>query len=485
VLALPQPFDWVGILGTGQSLSVGAMGVPVINDTQPFHNLKLLDMGPDPKYPIDGGGIFSLVPLVEPIRPRLAGYIEAGTDSGQYPDNIRGETPHSAMANQLSALFMGQAQQDYVTLHTVVGWGGKCINRLNKSGGYLAYPASLAEGRRFVDMAKAAGKTFGYGAIILTHGECDTANTKYEDDLYQLWADYDVDLRKLTGQTTTIPLLVSQQSTLPRGPGVSASALAVWKAGVDHPGKIVCVGPKYQYAYAADLLHLNAAGYVRLGEKYAQVYHQVVVLGKSWKPLQPASVRRASSKITVDFEVPVPPLEWDPNMKSPHQALNTAWANGKGFEVQDSTGPLRIQKVALAGSSVEIDLDAAPTGTNLIVRYAMTQDAIVYAGGTPDGHIGLLRDSDSFVGRDAETIACHVTQGSATLTSVAPNGFSRRSPLDDLAGQGLPASTIIATKTSDSQVTLSQPWSGATGTADITVHHDQRNYAVHFELPVP
>ena len=64
----PPPFDWVGILGTGQSLAVGYAGTPVVSTTQPYGNLKLLDAGSDPKY--DGvGDERSLVPLTAPICP--------------------------------------------------------------------------------------------------------------------------------------------------------------------------------------------------------------------------------------------------------------------------------------------------------------------------------------------------------------------------------------------------------------------------------
>ncbi len=480
----PGGFDWVGILGTGQSLSDGDHGVPVVNNAQPYHNLKLLDTGPDPKYPIDGGGILSLVPLVELIRPRLAGYEDAG---GEYPDNIRGETPHSGMANQISALSLAQAKRDYVTVHSEVGWGGKCIGRINKAGGWRAYPGSLAEARAFARMAKAAGKSFGYGAIVLTHGECDSTNQNYAAEVRQLWADYNADLKAITGQNTDIPLLISQQSTRPLGPapGTSASALAAWRLGVDHPAQIVCTGPKYQYAYASDLIHLDAPGYVRLGQKYGQVYYQMAVLGMPWKPLQPVSVKRSGAKIVVTFEVPVPPLNWDATLPSPHQTVNSQWAQGKGFEALDSTGPLTIQSVTIVGSTVEITLAATPTGTNLVVRYAMTQDGAANAGGTADGHMGLLRDSDGFVGYDAEVIRCNVTQGSTSVTSVAPNGFSRRAGRDDVAGASLPSDTIVASKLSDGQITLSRPWSGPSGTADLSMHHDHHNYAVHFEMPVP
>src|SRR5689334_8563946 len=34
-------WDWVGIVGTGQSLSVGANGTPLTQTSQPYNNLKL------------------------------------------------------------------------------------------------------------------------------------------------------------------------------------------------------------------------------------------------------------------------------------------------------------------------------------------------------------------------------------------------------------------------------------------------------------
>src|SRR5262249_54417808 len=64
------PADWVGIIGTGQSLSVGVQASTAVSTTQPFHNLRLLDEGPAPQYPLDGGGILSIIPLTEPIRLR-------------------------------------------------------------------------------------------------------------------------------------------------------------------------------------------------------------------------------------------------------------------------------------------------------------------------------------------------------------------------------------------------------------------------------
>ena len=51
----------------------------------------------------------ALVPLTEPLRPIATSYPSA------YPDNLYGETPHTAMANQLTAMAMAQATHDYVS----------------------------------------------------------------------------------------------------------------------------------------------------------------------------------------------------------------------------------------------------------------------------------------------------------------------------------------------------------------------------------
>jgi hypothetical protein len=474
-----QPFaDWVGIIGTGQSLSVGAGAAP-ISTVQPYNNLKLLDRGPDPQYPLDGGGDLSLVPLTEPIKPRLQGYSD-----NQYPNNILGESPNTGMANEISKLWLDRVGGDYVTLQSPVGWSGHCLRDIDKRGTGRAYPGSLSEGRSFQRLADEAGKTFAFGAIILTHGECDAGNPGYEDGLFQLWHDYNDDLRAITGQSQDVPLLVSQQSTIlvPRG----GSSVAVWKLAVDHPGQAYCVGPKYQYQYLPDHLHMDAAGYRRIGEKYAEVFDLVVNQGVFWKPVQPNTVVREGARVIVTFDVPNPPLSWDENISAPHQEVHSVWANGRGFEVSDSTGELTISSVDIVGDDVvEITLDREPTGSNLLLRYALTQDGIGIQGGTDLGMRGQLRDSDTLVGYDLQTIECNVTNGSRIVTSVVSGAFAGRTGHDVVQGCDVPDNMVVKSKDSGQQLTLSTPWPGATGTGFLTFHHDQHNYCVQFELEVP
>jgi hypothetical protein len=392
-------WDWNGVVGTGQSLAVGAMASNAALTAQPFKNLKLslgtAKVGVPPYNANDPA--LSVVPLVEPIRAEAPSY------PGAYPLNIYGETPHTAMADQISALYQKDTGGDYITVHTVVGESGQGISVIDKTATVTsnmghAYAATLFEASALKRLATAAGKTYGVTAIILTHGESDAGNSNYESDVFQLYTDYNADISAITGQAAKIPLLLTQQQTSPGDNSTTASLIAQWKIGVDHPGEVICAGPKYQYAYASDHIHLIASGYDRLGEKYGEVYYEKVALGHDWQPLQPVSVSRNGNVITVSFHVPVPPLAWDDAMPLPHQTAHAAWMKGRGFEVQNQSGEQTINSVAIAGDSVVITLASVPVATNLVVRYAVTQDGTGSLGGLATGRIGQLRDSDPLVG---------------------------------------------------------------------------------------
>jgi hypothetical protein len=484
------PFDWVGVIGTGQSLSVGATANSMTT-TQPFHNLKLVDTGPDPKYPIfpdSGAPVWATTPLVEPIRVHTAGPADGGYGDGQYPDNIAGETPHSGMANTLTTIWKARGGEgEYVTAHTVVGWSGNCLSHIDKEGGYRAYPASIEETRVWKSLAAAAGKTYGVGGLILTHGECDAGNADYGTGLYQFWQDYDADIKAITGQSRDPILFISQQSTI--ASGATGSAVQVWQQAVAHPGQIVVTGPKYQYGYNPGLLHLPAPGYEELGEKYAEIFDLFVNQNVAWKPLQPNKISRAGAVVTITFDVPNPPLVWDAHMPLAHQgATNAEWKNGKGFEVTSGATKLTISSATISGSTVVLTLSADPgAAAKVTVGYALTQDGTGTQGGTANGLVGSLRDSDPFVGWDAETIAANVTNGSTTITGAA-GAFTRRATKDIVSvatDGGISADTVVTSATSDTQLTLSAPWSGATGTAMLSFRHDEYNYCVHFTMTQP
>jgi hypothetical protein len=405
--ALRIPHDWNGIVGTGQSLSVGEPGgarnMPdgLAQLTGPSFNNLQLSTGSLP-WPVDANDpTLSMVPLREPIGRR------APTYPSSWPTNIAdSDTPHSPMANQLTTAVQAATGADFVSVHGAVGENGQCLSFLVKGATISgvnghAYEATLVETRAITRLAAAAGKSYGVEAIIVTHGECDAGNAQYADQLYALWTDYSVDLPAITGQAEPPLMIVSQQNTSGER---SASTLAAWRIGVDHPDNVVCSGPKYQYPYTSDNLHLISDGYIQLGEKYAQVFYERVLLGNDWRPLEPTSASREGRVVTVNFHVPVPPLAWEESFQEPHQTTLTEWSAGRGFELRDgASAPIAISSVEIDADAVHIT-SAVDLPATLTVGYAMSGDATEkmttpFAGAV---HWGRLRDSDPFVGATSQ-----------------------------------------------------------------------------------
>jgi hypothetical protein len=407
-----------------------------------------------------------------------------------YPGNIFGETPHYFMANQISALYAATGQGDYVTVHSIIGESGQPLSVISKGAVDMgrtgrAYAVTLFEMRALKRLAMAAGKSYGVAAIIMTHGEKDSTNNGYEDGVHKLWADYNADIKAITGQTTSIPIYLTQQHSEPFGPGSSTiSSLAMWRLGVKYPGDFVCVGPKYQYQYAGDGRHLTTHEYDRMGAKYGEVYFERVVRGRNWQPLQPLSAVKRGKTITVTFNVPTGPLNWDETITPPHQAALTEWAKGRGFEVSNAGGRVAIDSVAIEGSTVVITLAADSQAAGWTVGYAMAQDGSGAMAGPTRGRRGQLRDSNLLVGWDAATIPCAVTSGSPMIQAQAGNAFQYHGERDVAEGAGLPGNTTVAAKISDGSMRLSAPWTGASGMAEIKLRSDHRNYCVVFEMPV-
>lgn len=398
---------YTGIIGTGQSLSVGAEAGNITPKAmmQPYNNLKLsLGAATVPPFNSDDPAL-SLVPLSEPIRPTATTYPSA------YPRNLYGESPHTAMAAEMTALARAGGLSDFVTIHTVVGESGQGMAVINKRATEVvngmtstgrAYAASLFEVGAIKRLA--GDSSYGIGAIFLTHGETDAGNANYINDMVQLWTDYNADLAAITGQTESIPLFTSQQHGIymymtgdaPRA--INTSTLLQWRAGLEHPDKIVCVGPKYQYPYDEDFLHMTPLGYELLGEKYAEAFYAHVVLGNPWQPLQPLAdtLARNGRVITVDFHVPVPPLAWDDALPQPHQTDLTEWAAGRGFEVRMGTTRLAIESVELVDADTVQITCAADVPAGATLGYAATSGGAAVSGYSP--RWGQLRDSDPFVG---------------------------------------------------------------------------------------
>lgn len=380
-------------VATGQSLSVGVNSGAAISTAQPYSNVKLFDSSGTYDITSPSASTLSLVALVAPQR--AVGAIVT------YPNNIAGESPDIAFANQLTALGIAGGRSAFRIATSCVGQSGQPMSVIRKGGSGNAYAASLYECRAIMRLVRALGLTFGVGGIYLTHGESDAASTTYAADLAALQANYQADLQAITGQSQPIPMFLSQQNSFPNTattPNQSLSAYAQLAASVANPSLIVFTGPKYINTYGGDNIHMPAASYIALGEKNAQIAN-IVRQGIVWSPLRPVSFTRVGAVVTIAFNVPVGPLVFDGSVTPPHQTGSlVAWKLGKGFEAADSSGIITISSVTISGNAVVLTMARSPV-SSLVIAYADTADG--FGAGFNTGRCGLLRDSDPFVGRSA------------------------------------------------------------------------------------
>lgn len=368
---VPKAYDVNHVLSTGQSLSVGSQGTPLLSTTQPFGNL-MLSTG----VLASASTATSFVPLVEATR----------------------ETMSSGLANLVwdvaaNDVLVGlPAPNDkHRVLVSCHGIGGTAYAGLKK--GTVAFANGIAQVTAAKAIADGSMRSYVVRVVTNVHGESDhvARNASYAANLAEWQADYETDVRAITGQTEPIPMLQTQMSSWTKyGQATSTIPQQQLDASVASGGKIVMVGPKYTVEYAPDGVHLTSAGYRHMGEYYAKVYRRIVLEGKPWEPLRPAQVTLAGDELTVRFLVPVPPL-----------ALDTTLVTNPGnfgFEYSDeSASPPTIVAVSLVGAdSVRIKLSAAPaaTATGKVVRYAYTGTPGALGGATT-GPRGNLRDSDT------------------------------------------------------------------------------------------
>jgi hypothetical protein len=322
------------------------------------------------------------------------------------------------MANQITTLVKAAGAADYVTIHSAVGENGQALNLLIKNAtpgpegvtGH-AYEATMVETKAITRLAQAAGKTYGVGAITVTHGESDAGDATYATRLHALYTDYVADIAAITGQTQPPLMIVSQQHSVGGDP--APSTLEQWRIGLMYPNEVVCSGPKYQYPYTPDSIHLMVEGYELMGEKYAEIYYERVVLGRDWQPLQPTNVTRDGRVVSVSFHVPVAPLTWETTFTEPHQGT-PEWSAGKGFELRTAAERLAIASVEIVGDTVQITAAADLPASGVSVGYALSADPPTVDGGTTGPAMtepyigtfrwGLLRDSDPFVGSTTQKV---------------------------------------------------------------------------------
>lgn len=381
---------------------MGYNSVSPLTRTQPYNN-KMLAGG--------GGGT------------GLGAYLTPLVETGVL------ETPGSAMANTIIANTPGHLFDMVVNNNAVPSAPYADLEQ-----GTPAYNTALTQVATIKAASAALGRPYKVAAITAIHGETDnryfylpgpiapnspiydTDLATYESNLVTWQANYEADIRAITGQTGTIPLFTDQLSSFFSSFGntkTSSVPMAQLAAAEHNPGKIYMVTPKYFFRYS-DLHHMTAASYRWLGEYYGKVIKKVVVDHQDWKPLSPTSITRAGNVIYAVFHVPSGRLVFD--------VTNELARSNKGFEYADNTNSAYITGVQILGlDTVKVTLSRTPTGANQRLRYAFTGVIGAMPGAMVLGAAGgNLRDTDPYPSLYGNTLYNWCVQFDKPITSCPP-----------------------------------------------------------------
>ncbi len=369
------------IIGSGQSLCMGSTS-PATTFQPPAAN-RLLTIQDGVRLTVDTDVLAS--EMVAPFKPMIA---------------KNWETPAVQLTAQINRLRGLPARA--ASLTSVHGRGGVGITNLWK--GTQPYANAITA----VTAAKAECDRLGYGYrvpfIDWIHGENDrnSAAGLYTSRLMQMQADYETDIKAITGQAQGVPLLLDQISNWTAyGDTESLVPFEQLQVALDNPSRFLCAGPKYWAQSSPDGIHLPSQNSMRLGAQHARAA-QAIIDGHSWLPTHCVSAVRSGATVTLKFHVPNGPLVID--------TVNVIDPGNWGIRWVDDSLSATVSAVRLVGNdTVIVTLSSVPTGTNQKIGIADigTPNA---AAGPATGPRACLRDSNPDLdayGQPVFNWACH------------------------------------------------------------------------------
>lgn len=355
-----------GILGYGQSNSVGAGGRPLISTTQPYSNVTF-----------KGGPRANSADFSE-FKPLVEDEISPAPDGG----SARGETFCSGAANYAVSLAarLGADPSERVIFASTAGRGSTAIASLKKgTSWYNNHLIAHIEGLVALEPDSAIH------LVPWLHGEsnarAETDYATYRAELAALQADIEDDVQSRTGQTSPVFFGVVQFSSyITDWSDVHLAMLDLCEKN----DRFVFVTPTYHLPFRPEetTQHLTNVGHKWIGAYIGRVYHYLVELGVKPPYLKPVSATRRGDVIRLRFKVPTRPLRID--------LVNLAPTEDCGLRVEDENGKVDIESVSVDGDDVVIVTATIPTGATT-VRCAMDYlgDGLgIYAGASSN-----IRDS--------------------------------------------------------------------------------------------
>ena len=229
------------------------------------------------------------------------------------------ETPCGGLADYVMRTCEQRFGRKPVVLFTTVGRGGTTLTGAGQGGddGLLRGSAQHRETMRLVakaaEFARAEGKQLRVLALCLAHGESDSGHRMpyeaYLRGMVLVRQHYDADIRRLTGQIETVPMLTYQANRGASRPGLIAGPVLAQFEVRNLDPYIRCIGPVYHHEaeFRADGRsgHLKAIGYRRIGYQFGR-YLLDDLFGRGVDPLHIVDVRQSRpDKLEVFFNAPI------------------------------------------------------------------------------------------------------------------------------------------------------------------------------------
>ena len=339
----------------GQSLSDGGgLGVTAISQTQPYSNRTFLG-----GVRVRAGGNFS---SSKPL-------VEAGV-----------ETITSGFANYAikSAIEKnGIKPSDHVLFSSACGASGTPIEDLSKGSDWWnqqflphihgAYPLNNNTSIQCVCWLQGEANSGDNGASY------QRTRQQYKTLLLQLLNDINAETDQITLQTTPTIMLSYQHSSYAKlnNGGTQLGVLDACK----QDDRIYFVAPTYAFPHLPDKLHLTSVSYKWLGAYFGRAYQQMMFDKIKPKSIKPLSALYQANKVTVTFDVPHAPLQFNTHRLAQTQNF--------GFAVKKSNGILyTITSVEIIDAVKVVITCSENISTSSVVRYALDYNTDLKEGAT-------------------------------------------------------------------------------------------------------
>lgn len=392
----PSPENVLVVIPTyGQSLAAGSKGVPPISTENENPDYALMFEGVNIR--LDGSGTGGRTPLTD--FSKVVGFepIRVVNNSSDVTDDLSKEILAIPFVQRLVKELANNNDAPMRLLGFSAAVGGTLLDmadapHLDQTGiglkkGSNAYANLLGAISTAKTEAEKRGWSVVVPAILFQHGEGDATNENYGTRIEQFIVDFNNDVKNVTGQQQDAVMYAMLKANHNRS----------GTTGLDESLRIAKTNPLYRVvgstypaqpaSWDGDFTHRSARGYLYMGAMYAKAFYQEMKGG--FRNLTVESVAQSGSKITVNFNVPTPPLRFVSNdVVLDHES--------KGFRVLQQEGELSISDVTIAGNSVELTLTAPPSAGELTVECAMYgHDGELTYEGIPRSN---LCDSDNSFG---------------------------------------------------------------------------------------